>query len=234
MPRGRPRKDASETQATQNIEPKSQSASGRGDGGQGEDPAIQQLKENEERVYRNAQYVDHDLYKLQIESCLKNPHPNQDQVAKEMLVEKEHVHFFHTVDGSGRAKTYKHEDGKTYYITEQQCNHFHLVELEKSEDGKPPRAKCVSGPVKWGKRKVATKDGGAKYVKTVVPAGPSAKGYDPSTGQNNLIQFDKHQHEVVYVHSNRIPLRKANAEAAKHEAHHNAQFNQSMPGVISR
>ncbi len=203
---------------------------GHGRGGE----QVEKMRQAEQRVYESAQVMDHDLYRLETENCLKNPFPQQEAVSRDALVQKPHCHFFHTIDSNGRPRTFKGEDGKMYYITELQCNHFHLVELEKREEGQPPAVKCVSGPLKWAKKKIATPDGGFKWKRVVRPAGPTNKGFDPETGMDRIMPFDTHKHEVRYIKSNKVHQRQKNSDAAIVQAAIEGKFNQTMSGVVER
>ena len=98
----------------------------------------------------------------------------------------EHCHFFHTVDSSGKTQIYSTSVG----------GHFHIMEIEDQGDGNPPLVKCVSGPMKLARVKDPHT---LKYVKKPVPVN----------------DVDSHTHEVTYLKSDEIALRKLSDEAAK-------------------
>ena len=137
-----------------------------------------------QRRYSENMQVDSDLYKLEVAKMLKNigwenayPDPDTD------LVAAEHTHFYHTVDSDGKEQIHSAPIG----------GHFHLMELVKSEvEWEPPLVKCVSGPLRWGHKKVS-----GRLKKVTVPVNT----------------WDNHSHDVTYIRSNKVAKRKINTEA---------------------
>lgn len=116
----------------------------------------------------------------------------------------EHVHIFHTIDSSGKKQTECAPVG----------GHFHAVEVTMSPDGVPSLK--VSKPMIW----VLVRDRKTgKKVKTAV----LMTDEDPDS--------DDHTHEVIYLGSEKIRLRKTNLEFAKFHAQIMAVQNPSIPGI---
>lgn len=93
------------------------------------------------RRYSKFELLDHDLYKLEAASMLKNisytdlPH----------LVPVEHCHFFHTIDSTGKKQTTCNQVG----------GHFHEMIITEVP-GKAPTVKC--GPaVRYVLKKIGGK-----------------------------------------------------------------------------
>jgi hypothetical protein len=107
-------------------------------------------------------------------------------VPPEDYVKIEHCHFFHTFDSAGIKQTRTTSVG----------GHFHLVEVIDNGPDAAPTVKCVSGPMTEKRvRNKYTK----KYEKKIVPVN----------------DVDNHTHEVTYMQSDVLKLRKMNDEAAK-------------------
>lgn len=96
-----------------------------------------------------------------------------------------HCHTFHTFDSQGRKQEYSTPIG----------GHFHKMEFIEHPDGSI-EAKCVSGPLHW---KNVWNENTEKFERTAVPVNPR----------------DKHEHDVTYVHSEKIVKRRVNMEASK-------------------
>jgi hypothetical protein len=88
-----------------------------------------------ERKYKNQIEFDHDLYKLEVSHFLKNTAIDGQRPE---YVKAEHVHFFHTVNSSGKTQIYSTPVG----------GHFHKMKVIH-EKGKAPRVVCDSGPLKF-------------------------------------------------------------------------------------
>lgn len=116
------------------------------------------------------------------------------------LVSVEHCHFFHTVNSDGKKQIYSSAIG----------GHFHKMELVEVEGG-VPEVKCVSGPVKIAKRKNKMT---GKWEKVLVPTS----------------EYDNHTHDVKYINSSKVQIRKTNSEAAVVQAMV-AQKTAPIPGV---
>jgi len=117
-------------------------------------------------------------------------------------VNVEHCHFFHTVDSSGIPQ----------YTSTKIGGHYHKMEIIPSatkED--PPTVKCVSGPLK----KVKQKQRG-RLVTVEVPAE----------------EEDYHTHEVTYLSSETVQIRRMKPEIINMQA---VEANKiaPIPGVIS-
>jgi hypothetical protein len=115
--------------------------------------------------------------------------------------EVEHCHFFHTVDSSGRVQTTSTKIG----------SHYHRIEVKPSENpNDPPIVTCVSGPLK----KVAERRLGQSVLKEV-PLSP----------------VDDHHHDVVYISSDEVILRRMTPEVINMQARE-AQKTAPIKGVI--
>lgn len=140
------------------------------------------------RVYRFGNKIFHDLYKLGVASVLKKIGYNTDPNDPSSWDPVEHVHFYHTVDSSGKTQT----------TSTSIAAHFHEMRIVKSDNpDEPPQVVCVSGPLKWVKMKKF-----GKWVREAVPVN----------------EIDDHTHPVIYMRSEEISLRKPNAMAAQVEA----------------
>lgn len=98
----------------------------------------------------------------------------------------EHCHFFHTFDSSGREQIHSTSVG----------GHFHVIKVEHQPNGAPPKVICESGPMKSVRKKNKRTH---KFEKIIVPVN----------------EVDTHTHEVLYLQSNQVAVRKVNEEAAK-------------------
>lgn len=152
------------------------------------------------RLYADQMELDSDLYKLEVANMrrflghdLKFPDSNE-------FVQCEHVHFFHTLDSSGRKQFYSNPIG----------GHFHKMEVIPSANpSDPPLVKCVSGPLEWRRKRV----GRNKFQRVAVPT----NAYGEVNGEN---YSDVHTHETTYLKSDKVKKRKANTEAAVIETHY--------------
>lgn len=144
--------------------------------------------ESSSRVFRSQTTLHHDLFLLSPESMLKDIRLNKEGIPdREETVAVKHQHFFHTIDSAGRKQDTCSPIG----------GHFHVMEVIDNGPNDPPTVKCVSGPMRWGIKRV-----NGKNKKVPVPAN----------------EYDDHTHDITYVQSEMITPRKANAEAAKVQA----------------
>lgn len=148
-----------------------------------------------DRVYRNTQEVDHDLFKLLVAKMKKNISYREDDPIFEDV---EHCHFFHTFDSSGKPMDTSNSVG----------NHFHRMIEKKTSKGLSEFV--CSPPMQWVKKKK-----GGKMQKVL-----------------QELDFDDHTHEVHYVQSQRITLRKANMEFAKVSSVVAARGTGAIPGIV--
>lgn len=139
--------------------------------------------EIKERIFRDNRKIFHDLYKLEVESMVKDLGWDKDDPQYHSI---EHCHFFHTYDSSGRKQEVSTAVG----------GHFHIIKVTEQGDGQPPKVECVSGPMTWKMVKVKGKRG---RVRKMVPVN----------------DVDHHRHDIQYLQSDEVSLRKANSEAAK-------------------
>lgn len=155
------------------------------------------------RKYRGTQILDHDLFKLEVAIMKRNISWNK----KPRWVDVEHVHFFHTIDSSGRTQTTSNKVG----------GHYHLVQVQKNPDGSL----------------VVDEDG--TPIVNVGPAIQDVQVRDPETGEVRLeartLPQDSHTHEASYRGSEKISPRKINKEAIKVETDILNRFNQRVEGV---
>ena len=152
-----------------------------------------------QRVFQGETLIKHDLFKLDIAKMKKLVGPDGDKEYRDV----EHVHFFHTVDSNGIKQTYCSSVG----------GHFHEIKIIYNNNNEIILAECVSGPLKFVKRKDKLKN---KWIKALV----------------QVNEFDNHKHDLLYIQSNNIKLRKANIEAVKIQTA-DAQKTAPIPGVIS-
>lgn len=102
-----------------------------------------------------------------------------------VIQEVEHTHFFHSVDSNGNTQTTSVPVG----------GHFHFMKVVKeATDSSPAEYEC-SVPMKW----VLKKNEYGKKVKTAVP----------------VSDFDKHTHDVHYLHSEKFTPQPMNELAQK-------------------
>lgn len=90
------------------------------------------------RIYKGTQEIDHDLFKLEVGTMVKDVSYND----KPDLVKIEHVHLFHTVDSNGRAQETCTPVG----------GHCHKITVVRNADGVPSIQ--VGPPVKYIRKKV--------------------------------------------------------------------------------
>jgi hypothetical protein len=142
-----------------------------------------------QRVYADEIVIEHDLYKLKLASMKKNVAymPNTFEI-----LSVQHEHFFHTVDSSGTKQKHSNLVG----------SHFHQMTVVPQGNGAPPIVKC--GPAVKEVKKLVN----GRVVKVVEPC----LRYPDERGD---MQVDNHTHEIEYIKSNKIPVRKVNAEAVK-------------------
>lgn len=104
------------------------------------------------RVYKNAQVVDHDLFKLVVAKMQKKVSYDGQDPAYEAV---EHTHFFHTVDSNGRRQQFSTPTG----------GHFHEIVVMHNSAGVPHLE--VGPPLRWVKKKVK---GRSKRYASPVPS----------------------------------------------------------------
>ncbi len=173
-----------------------------------EEPQVQATPQTQapaKRAYADEVVIDHDLYRLSLASMKKNVAFNSGSYE---IVSVQHEHFFHTIDSSGTKQKYSNLVG----------SHFHQMIVTPNPAGGPPNVKC--GPAVKEVRKLVN----GRSVKVLEPC---LKYPD----DNGRVITDDHTHEVVYMRSNRIPIRKVNAEAIK-VISADAAKGASIPGVI--
>lgn len=119
-----------------------------------------------------------DLYKLNVSTMLKNV--SWSEIPE--MIPVEHVHFFHTMDSSGKPLTTSTTIG----------GHYHKIEITPAENpNDPPIIKCISGPVKKVMKKIR-----GKFTKVEVASE----------------EEDNHTHEVQYISSEHVTIRRMNPE----------------------
>lgn len=158
------------------------------------------------RRYTSQQSKDHDLFKARLAKFLRDLSWAKDGSQRQ---EVEHVHFFHTIDSSGREQN----------VTNQVGGHFHEVKIIPSQDpnGVPT---VICGPaMTWGTV------GKGKTKKRVMVAPKIAADTEAE-------EVDTHTHEMEYVGSQRIQLRKPNVEAAKLQAEIAMRQNVRVDGIL--
>jgi hypothetical protein len=169
-------------------------------------PADAQPEATGRRTYTTTQSKDHDLFKCRLAKFIRDLSWAKDGSQRQ---EVEHVHFFHTIDSSGRDLKETNNVG----------GHFHEVKIipAKDENSLP---KVICGPARtW------VIQGKGKNKKRVMVAPRIAVGTDNE-------EADEHTHEMDYLGSQRIPLRKPNVEAAKYQAEVAAKQEIRVPGIV--
>lgn len=142
----------------------------------------------DKRVYRGQTLLHHDLFLLSPESMIKDTRLTKEGIPDPAeTVAVKHQHFFHTVDSSGRKLDTCSPIG----------GHFHVIELKDMGENEPPEIVSISGPMKWGVKRI-----NGKNRKMAVPCN----------------EYDFHTHDATYLHSQTVTPRKPNAEAAKVQA----------------
>lgn len=101
-------------------------------------------------------------------------------------------------------------DGRSQTYTTPTGNHFHKVRLIPNPQGGPPTALCDSGPLTMIKKKVK-----GKWVRVA----------EPTAGE------DVHVHEVKYIRSDKIDVRKVHNTAVNIAAA-DAQKTAPIAGVV--
>lgn len=159
------------------------------------------------RRYTSQQSKDHDLFKCKLGKFIRDLSWGKDGSQRQ---EVEHVHFFHTIDSSGREQT----------LTNQVGGHFHEVKINPSKDPNGvPEVTC--GPaMTWGT------SGKGKAKKRVMVAPKIAADTDNE-------EIDTHTHAMEYLGSQRIQMRKLNPEAAKLEVERASKQDISVPGILA-
>jgi len=150
-----------------------------------------------QRRYKDSSKLHHDLFKLKVADMQKNIAWD----GTEDLRSVEHCHFFHTVDSDGKVLTNSSAIG----------GHFHKMEVVVNDDG-VPMVKCISGPVRFAKKKNRRT---GKWEKVIAPTN----------------DFDYHTHEIEYLKSEEITVRKTNIEAVQMQTTM-AQKGAGVPGVM--
>jgi hypothetical protein len=151
-------------------------------------PQVIKKAKTNKRSYSGTVSVTTDLFKLLMAKVIKHDsgategaHPEEH--ANEFTA-YEHTHPYRTLDKLGRLQD------KCVPI----AGHFHLVEVELSNDpDTPPTVKSVSPPMVMGTRKV-----NGRPVQIPVPAN----------------EYDFHTHDIEYVRSGDFQASKLNVEAA--------------------
>jgi len=169
-------------------------------------PALAPAVPPTRRRYTAQQEKDHDLYKAKLAKFIRDLAWSKDGSGRQ---EVEHVHFFHTIDSSGREQT----------LTNQVGGHFHEIKVIPSKDPNGvPTVEC--GPaMTWGTV------GKGKAKRRVMMAPKIAVDTDNE-------EVDTHTHEMEYLGSQRIQMRKPNVEAAKFQAEMAAKQDIKVPGIL--
>lgn len=170
-------------------------------------------KTKQSRVYRGQNTFDHDLYKLELGYFMRNrAFLDGDQPDWEKI---EHVHHFHSIDSDGKRLTRCTAIAGHFHEMKLMHNHF---DSDKRPHVDAPNCWCFEGSP-------ATYECGPamREVRRKV-SGRMVKGVE-------ALSYDPHTHSVSYVRSDRIELRKTNAEAVNVIA---AEANKTapLPGVI--
>jgi hypothetical protein len=168
-------------------------------------PTPIKAKKQARRSYTGTQTVTTDLFKLGIAKVIKHDSGATEGAHPEShsneFTTYEHTHPYRTLDKLGRLQD------KCVPI----AGHFHLVEVELSNDPDvPPTIKSVSPPMVMGNRKE-----NGRVVQKPVPAN----------------DYDFHVHDVEYIRSGDFQASKLNVEAAAVVARTENLVNPSVQGV---
>lgn len=152
------------------------------------------VKKPIQRRFQEATEFFSDCFKLEMGKALKFIGWNKQQrnfpfgqhgELNEGWVSAEHVHWFHSVDSSGKI-----QDKCT-----SANGHFHKMKVERDKNGEIVEVKCVSGPMKFE----VGPDQYGRVGKNIVPVN----------------EHDKHTHETIYIKSNKLKKPVMNPEALK-------------------
>lgn len=136
------------------------------------------------RVWKGSQTFVHDLYRLEVSTCLRN----QSYKMGDPIIEKiEHKHFFHSVDRKGKKLTRS-------TIT---ADHFHDIEVELNKAGEITAIKC--GPAKRVTEKLVGPENFRKRVKSV-----ESPSWIKHANEGIETITDEHTHEITYVTSEEL------------------------------
>lgn len=168
------------------------------------------------RVLKGTHTVMIDLFKLKVAKDRINVAPSQvgdksavvDQDFEPQYVDREHIHFFHSYDSSGKKQT------KSTMI----AGHFHPIEVIPAKGaGKHPTIKV--GPAM---KEVKRKDPRTK--KWVIAYQPADEGLEPGE--------EAHTHKWEYMWSQETQVRAVNLKAVALEQAE-AQKQAGPKGVIA-
>jgi len=166
------------------------------------------------RILRGSQQIHIDHYKLKVAKDVFNYAPTEvgDKPSIQMPVpvpqytEREHCHFFHTYDSSGKKQV------KSTAI----AGHFHQITVTPQGPNKPPKVEC--GP--------AVKEVRKKNKKTH----QWEISYAPADDDKDTIE-ECHVHKVEYLSSEVVTIRSMNMKAIQQEQ---VEVNKTvLPGVIA-
>lgn len=142
-------------------------------------------------LFKEETQIIHHCFRLEAAEALKNLSWRKGEVILERVP---HVHFYHNVNSLGLTQTKSNDVG----------GHYHEVKWEINQDGYPV-ATC--GPAL---RRVQRKLPNGKVKTSIEPI----KFYDAEL--DKWVE-DTHIHEVIYKHSNRIAMSKAQNWVAPQE-----------------
>lgn len=136
------------------------------------------------RVFSKSRTIVSDVFKLQVAAVIKGlglaKTPDENPAD---FHEFEHTHVFRTFDS----------DGKRHSNSASTAGHFHVIDWDYDDAGKPV-VKSVSGPMIMGRK---LKRG--SWVQEPQPVN----------------SYDDHIHEVDYLFSNQVEARTTSLEATK-------------------
>lgn len=137
-----------------------------------------------QRVFSASKKIVSDVFKLEVSTVIKGlglaKHPDENPAD---FHDFEHTHVFRTFDS----------DGKKHTASASTAGHFHVIEWDYDESGKPV-VKSVSPPMVMG-RKLSK----GQWTANPVPA-------------NN---YDDHTHDINYLFSTEVQARTTSIEATK-------------------
>lgn len=127
-------------------------------------------KSQQQRVFKNQKEITHDLYKLEVNECLKNV-AWQEKVKKWEKIE--HTHFFHSVT----------DKGVPQFTSTHTAGHFHELKLvQEATEASPAIYEC-SGPLKY----VYSRQEDGSYKKTTT----AYEGQDRHTHDVTYLRSEK-------------------------------------------
>ncbi len=133
-----------------------------------------------DRSFSRTKEIVHDLFKLDISNTIKNLSFRPGEYQPQSVP---HIHFFHSVDNSGRKQEYCNSVG----------GHFHKVDIEYDENDNIVSVKS-GPPLRWVEKKL-------RNGKILKKAERIFLTTDADTGDD---VYDTHTHKTFYLRSDNL------------------------------